>query len=489
MIMFLIMLNFLTVSAQYDFWTEPQAVTDSLTDNRNAVIAELCLHGVWGNYIFWERTIDTATTEIYYRNLYTADMPQPHVGEPGVHYRNPRFIMTSFVDDDTLAYFFYESNAPGNFDIYYQILTMDGFTLPALLASSPTDDFQFRCNDGGDLVWQEGDKIKYASLDISWNHPFTISDPVTIDSIDCYSPEVPGTGNYNAPSYIAWMKGSPGNAAIWYSTYGWQTRSWSSPELFREQSNYESLRFEMEPCYGATAGGPVMTWDSIAGGVHTIRLHDMYMGNFSSEFQQVSPFKPVYGSYMIPMDDDNFFGYLTFINSEAGNGDIFVNDWDGWLSEQIEGYNNLSDSPFEETNPGFFNGRCYMYSCDLVLTWESLRNGHWQIFYSTAEMACAGGTPETGMETDLNLLVSPNPASSEIGISYTLSADSQVSILLSTLDGRQVTILDKEYQVKGDHALKINPNKEITGNISEGLILITLQTSRGTVTRKIILIK
>jgi len=474
------------VTSQY-MWSTPQPITDSIADNRNAVVVELLLHGTWGNYIFWERSGDTTATAIYYRNLYAADETTAMHETANVHYRNPRFISTSWTDDDTLCYFFYESDEGGNYDIYYQILTLDGFTEPQFLANSAVDESHFRCSGSGAMTWQEDDKIKYALLEKNWNGPFTLSSSVTVDSIACFSPDLPDDYFGATPYYIAWLKGDSGQAAVYYSERTWPDGTWSSPMLLTDEGNNQSLRFSANPCYGATNMGDFLVWDQVANGEHTIRIHNMYEGDFTGEFQQQSPFMPVYGDYIVPMDADEFYGYMTFVNSQSGDGDIYVNDYEWPLPGNLEGYVNLSDSPNEDSHPDLFNGRCHDYWCDLVLTFESYRNDHWQIFYSTSELMCAGGTQESEKSEPINLQLSPNPASSSCDISYTLQRNEYVSLSMISPLGQKFEVFERKFQGQGAHTIHLEFGSISSGTLQPGIYLVRLQTGNRVECRKLVI--
>jgi hypothetical protein len=473
-------------------WSEPMAITDSLVDNRNASIAYLQLHGEWGSYIFWERSMDESSTAIFYRNLYTADEPQAIHETAGVHYRNPRFVETWNEDEDTLCFFFYESNQSGNFDLYYQVLTLDGFSEPVALAATPADEIHFRCNGSGTLTWQEGDKIKYALLDVYWNQAFNLSVPATLDSIGCSSPDVPWASSYSGRTSIAWLKGSPDDSAIWYSYYNWQANAYSTPELLADEAGtIGNMRFDNDACYGAVNTGEILAWENVEGDLHSLRLMNIWGSGsdsgFVAEFQQEQDFMPIFSDYITPMDEQDFHGFLGFIDATNGNGDIRVSEQEWELSVNLEDYYNISGSPYEETNPAFFNGSCEIYWCDLVLTWESLRDGHWQIWYSTANLMCAGGTEENDAE-EIEMNIYPNPANSAFEVCYELPSDTWIRLKLLTMDGSQIVLTDHEFQQQGQHNIRVYVDDLIPG-MRSGMFLIQLETGNGCSVKKLFIVK
>jgi len=477
---FIFILGCLAASAQSWTWSDPQAVTDSLADNRNAQVVLLEFNGTSDHYVFWERSEDPGSTAIYYKLLYEPDEPESLLESPGVHFRNPRFI-SNFWDDDTLFYMFYESDQNGTIDIFYKVYTLLGFGEEILLAGTPEDDTHFRCDDNLGMVWQEGDKIMFAKL-MTWNTPFYITDPVTIDSIGCHSPDV------IQAEYITYLKYGADTSGLYY-TYKWGS-SWEVPVLIESPGDNLSAHFSGGTCgYDSGLGISMVVWENVNDGEHVIMAFDLWGEEFISEFTQESPFLPDIALYMIPVDilSESF---MTFVNELEGNGDIMVTseEFTG-ITPYLEDYLNLSNSSYIETNPGFFNGRltefCY---ADLVNIWESFRNGHWQLFYSAISLYCCGGTEETA-STGIEFQVYPNPVRDDCRISYFLPEDTYVSIQLTTLDGRKVRLVENELQLRGEHSYELNLGKVFTSTSASGMFMVSLQTSEVNVTTKVLKVK
>jgi len=202
--------------------------------------------------------------------------------------------MTNFMDDDTLFYMFYESDQNGNTDIFYKVYYTLGFGEPVILAGTLEDETHFRCDVNKGMVWQEGDKIKFAQLKY-WNTPFYITDPVVIDSIGCHSPDV------NEASIITYLKYGADTSAVYY-TYK-SGSAWTDPILIAIPGDNASLRFSGGTCGDdGGLGIPMLVWENILNGEHRIRAWDLYWEEFISEFTQDSPFLPDIALYMIPVD-------------------------------------------------------------------------------------------------------------------------------------------------------------------------------------------
>ena len=481
---FVIILFIMGITGLYaQDWTEPAAISDSVSDNRNAIVKQILLNGSAGHYIFWERSVDSIATAIYYNDLYNPGDPVELLSATNVHYRNPQIISTSQMDNDTLFYFFYESDQDGDIDIYYMVNTFDGFSGPVQLTTSPGDETHFSCNDGGTLSWQEDDKIKSSRLTKN-NSPFIISDPVTIDSINCSDPAVSPT-TYYSTHYISWLKKVEDSTVIYYSYY-WNA-SWSEPQLVYDPGNSASLSFAETAC--GWNGDDLMVWESISEDEHTIKALGMWGGDYVGNFYQEDPFLPSFLSYMVPVNELFYGGFLTFVNSEVQNGDIYANVEGMWIPEDIEGYVNLSGSPSEETNPALFNGKCVDYVCDVINIWESRRNDHWQLYYSLNSVGCWGSVSGPDKPLKNELYISPNPARDACDISYTISENTMVSLQLCTPDGRQFTLVDQLYQQEGNYTYHLNFDQFEPGNRYCGLYMIRLLTFNQSTTRKIIRIQ
>ncbi len=474
------------ISAQVEFWTTPLPISDSVSDNRNAIIKYLFYNDSWDNFIFWERSLDSNSTEIYSRNFYTQDEPVGVVTGGNYHFTNPQIIFTyDYSFGDTLFYLFYQSDQNGNADIFYKVYTTDGYTEPQLFAGTSAEESHFRCNDGGSMVWQEDDKIKFSQLTREWNAPFTFSDPVTIDSNNCSSPEIPPTFSYGWQNYITWLKKETDSASVWYSAWD---GSWSEPILLFGSGNNESPGFAMSVCpYMDDPYNITLSWENISGNSHTIYAYRFESDFFTSEFHQENDFLPMIGNLTIPVEDFSLMGLMTFVNSDGQNDEIYISDdFYDYISPYPEDYVNLSQSPYRETNPKLFNGTCPIDVCDLILTWESYRNEHWQLFYSISEIGCYGGIADQSAIKETTMNISPNPARNECDINYTINEDASVSIQLCTLDGRQLALVDMNYLQKGTYTYHLNFDQIFPGSNYSGMFMVRLQAGGSSVSQKVI---
>lgn len=471
-------------------WSAPRAITDSLADNTNAMVKEIQFGEYYDFYVFWERAENEDATAIYFRRLYPLDAPAALLEAPGVHYRNPRIVEAPYWSGshDTLFYFFYESDEAGNSDIYYMAYTTDGFREPVVLAGTPEEETNFRCNDNGSLIWQEGDKIRFAQADM-WPSGFTLTGPVTIDSIGCSHPDVSGDDGFIGYTLLNWLKVEGQGGKVYYSHYQYTSGTLSGPYILSDAGDNRSLRFANWACGGYAAGPEVMCWESIEDGVHTIHAMDPYWGwQYTSLFTQEGFFSPMISQYMIPVDGMEVTGFMTFVGSEVQNGDIFVNEEGWYIPQELEGFINLSDSPYEERNPAFFNGWCFVSFCDLFLIWESYQNGHWQLYSSMNELFCWGGVAENTEVPAVSLDISPNPCRGRCDLHYHLAESGNVTLTMTTMDGRQLTLFNQKFHEKGDHVYRLELDR-VTGRPGfTGLVIVRVSTGNDTASGKIIVL-
>ena len=480
---FILLMNVLMTGlfAQEWEWTDPLPVSDSISDNRNALLKDVVFNGNYAYMLFWERSEVPGSTSIYCRNIYEMDDPALIVPGENFHCTNPRIINTYLYDNDTLFYLFYESDQNGNSDIYYKIYIIDGFSEPVLFAGSEADESHFRVNNTGVMTWQEGDKIKSAHL-YKYNSPFIITDPVTIDSVNCSSPDIIlGESFYD--SYIAYLK--TGNDSTFIFLDYWDG-SMPEPQLLTGAAEITSLRAATGTC-GDEA--PVIGWESIENGVHTVHAMTTNAGEeFISEFRQNSPFNPSMAIYYVPVLFLYESGFLTFTYGSEQENDVYVNTDEFQFSPVIEDYTNLSASPNIESNPVLFQGEFLSYPYrDMCIIWESQLNGHWQLFYTHKEIFCGGSISEQQNTVISGLNIYPNPVYNTCEINYTLSERSPVLIQLFSSDGKQVKLLDNTFQDPGEQSFQLDLRKIFPGNSVTRLYLLNVTAGQHVVSGKIIL--
>jgi hypothetical protein len=437
-----------------DYWSEPLPITDSLTNNRNAFF--VIIEGDEpGYYVFWEKSTETMGTAIVYMEIYELGMPDTVVDAAAYPVSNPQVMAMKgqFGGTDTIALVFYQTFQNGNEDIYYVAMTDSGFTEPAPFVSTPADESCLRISQGGGMVWQEGDAIMFSRLRKD-ESGFYFEPKAAIDYEDCRRPDIDKSLDGNE-QYIAWEKGSPDSAEIWYSYWRWDTGAWSEPLLLFEEGNNRNLKF----CNTLEWFGPVpmLFWDNLdtLGEYRIYGYFLPYMTEFVTEFSQTVPFDPYYFAFPIMVEDYWDFGYLAFSDEEPNdNQDIFTSDWGG-LTPDYSSYCRLDSSLQPDVNPQLYEGQWYGWYFDLICIWESYRNDHWQLFSSRAPVYI-GNIHETTGKDNLHLAASPNPFDGYTRLQFIIKDPSVITFRIFDMYGRGLWDNGEMYYDAGNHEVMLS---------------------------------
>jgi hypothetical protein len=422
---------------QCEYWSVPQPVSDSITNNHNATLVMLS-----GNptayYVFWERTFEDSWSEIVCANYYETAEPQVIIHANSFDVNNPQVIAVSdYPDRDTLAFVFYiYTYMEGYRDIFYQVMTDTGFSGSTRFTNTILNESHLRVSPGGGMVWQEGDKIRFSRL--NWaSSGFYFEPVVTIDSGDCRNPDIQNTEMYNSTEgFIAWEKGDPDNPEIWFSAWSFENEAWSEPMLLFGDGNHSGIRFSI--------GTDIASWVPMLlsdlndeSGKYRISGFDFIdQTEFITEFSQEAPFQP--SLLTIDFITDYWqMGYLAFRHGEGeGNSDIYSSDY-GWLEPYPESFCSIDSTDQPDVNPQLFQGAWHFDYFDLVCIWETFRNGHWQLFSATTPVVI-GNIPEIKQEGDLKANAYPNPFKDCLMLEYQSGGTSAISISVYNTIGQLV---------------------------------------------------
>lgn len=451
---------------QCEYWSVPQPVSDSITDNTNATMVMLS-----GNpttyYVFWERTFEDSWSEIVCADYYEQAEPQVLIHANSFDVNNPQVIAVSdYPDRDTLALVFYlYTYMEGYRDIFYQVMTDTGFTGATRFTNTILNESHLRVSPGGGMVWQEGGKIQFSRL--NWTSSgFYFAPVVTIDSGDCRNPDIQNTEMYNSTEgFIAWEKGDPENPGIWFSAWSFENEAWSEPMLLFGDGNHSGIRFSI--------GTDIASWvpmllsdykdETERYRISAFDFNDL--NEFITEFSQEEPFQP--SLLTIDFITDYWqMGYMAFRHGEGeGNSDIYSSD-DAWLDPFPENYCSIDSTEQPDVYPQLFQGAWYFSYFDLVCIWETWRNGHWQLFSATTPVVI-GNIPETKQEGDLTIKVYPNPFSDFIWLECTNEDAAHVIITIYNTFGQEVKSIDGGYSTGGKTSVKFE-----TGDLPQGIYLV-----------------
>lgn len=464
----LIILFVCTLSySQNEVWSDPIAITDSVTDNTNPIL--LTIHG--NAFVFWEKHMGENSTAIYMRNISELGDAIEILSMEHIHFRNPQFIKFSDYPDepDTLFYLFFESDmiSSGVFNIFYCKYSQDGhFTDPLALDISYTGCHHMRITDRN-IVWERGGNIECTRLN-GWEDDYYFSEISTIDEGNCFRPDI-------GVSTLLYEKQINNKTQIYRSIY--DDDQWLTPEeLYSEGDNTSvSIVYDLESHMADMA----YLWESNQNGVWQIYGFDIWDEEIEVlDFISESPLQPSGLFYDIPIGEtDNYLwlSHLAFVNSEEGNGDIYVNEAWWNYSNPI----NISNSTVIDSKPKLF----YYYSSYVhhtVLIWESSRNEHQQLFMCSYEFTVQ--TEELSSK-DPSITLSPNPMTQKAQMTFETLEHSPVCIDLIDIRGRHIDRLLQKSLDPGSHQLNI----DLDQGLENGVYFIQFSTKSNLSRKKLIL--
>jgi len=376
-----VMLFSLSFTSIFPQWTNPVSITDSLSDNRNAVLHNVSHNWPYTFFLFWEKSFDSLSTDIYYMDFYNQNLPAPAVNEGNYHYRNPRVMQPDNLPGDISFLLLYETDQNGNNDIYYKKFIDGQFSNAIPLAMKAADDNSLDCNNDGMIVWENDSCIYTAYFETSGG----FSPAALIDSLNCCNPVISEMTQWPDLCYIAWEKQTNGISDIYYSAWDEPTAGWSAPVQLTNDGNNTAVSFANGlPSY---VDENYLFWEKEINGEHYIYGYDLIYGdNFTSEFFQTYDFSPSVSMYIVLSENFWDYGFLTFIWKDVQT-DIFA----GYgLSSTFNSYYNLTNSTLIETNPHIFLGDVVDDDRYFVNIWETFVNGHWQLRYSEISTSISG---------------------------------------------------------------------------------------------------
>jgi hypothetical protein len=464
----LVLLNVSMVNGQScELWSEPDSLSDSQSTNNDPFLIKI-REGYDDNYyVFWIRYLDLIGTEIVYLDYYNSDVPVPLLLAEGYNISNPRVIPTSGwgIPMDTLAFIFYETNQNANQDIYYIVMTADGFSTPLPFVNSPADESNLRVSADGSMVWEEGGAIKYCQL--GYNNPgFYFTPAITLDEGDCHHPDLQQV----TTDFIVWEKSNAGNTEIWYSAWDYANQEWGTPIMLYDDGMHSNPKFSttMDDWGGWM---PVLLTDFLdSTGQYHFSYIDLYdLWETISEFGQDYPMEPEL--FTVDLITDFWgSGYMAFKHDEgSGNSDIYSSDYLD-VTQYFNSYCSIDSTSYYESRPALFQGKWYFDAFDLICVWESWRNGHIQLFTSTT-LVTVGNITETSEDSGLQVTVYPNPFRNYLNLEMESNCTNRLDVRVYNSLGQLVEIVKNKTLSIGSNVIKIN-----TEELGPGIYFIRLET-------------
>ncbi|MEN8225791.1 MAG: hypothetical protein ABFS05_10575, partial [Bacteroidota bacterium] len=292
-VIFLFVISVSVKTQNFWEWTEPAALTDSISDNINA---DLYFNWDFGDdnvFMVWEKSFDSISTAIYFDNILDTNAPIAVISDSAIQYTNPRIINASnALYPDYQFHVLYETNQNGNIDIYCVTYLTDGsFTQAEAIVNTLSDELNF--NVGVESLWWPGDEIcknvvayiKNDSLfaihqmqdgtEIYWSNEIFIDNPVN---------EMPLLSGICYGSKLRYLKADPIENHI-FSSWCDHNGNWNIPEVFYDSTNCRNMNNILHR--------DGIIWSTYEDSVWKITHDNYYPGYYTYDISKSTPFDPV----------------------------------------------------------------------------------------------------------------------------------------------------------------------------------------------------
>ena len=164
---FTIIILFLSIpvflNAQFCEWTDPVALTDSVSFNTNPNIIITDDYYSGDVFMFYEKKWnEDSQKQIYMRNITSMADEQLAIGDGIFEFRNPQLYITGY--SNCRYFLIYESDLTGNFDLYGIEFFEDAtFSVPFRLTETDYDENSCYINNDYyyNVVWETNEQINF----------------------------------------------------------------------------------------------------------------------------------------------------------------------------------------------------------------------------------------------------------------------------------------------------------------------------------------
>ncbi len=458
-------------------------LTDSISDNKNP---DIVLLNSYQALMVWEKSNSPDSTAIFGKILHPSGLNDTSsfkvLGKAGVHFTHPVVMGLknySGTNQDTLAYLFYESNENGNKDLYYLKYNVNGnFFGPILFAGSSLDDKNLSLDLdlwGGryGLSWQSGDKIMFAgAIYNNALHSYSFSQASVVDSGNVNRPVV----NSQSDPLVLWEKQVNGETKIAWSSY-FNSSLWSPVYIW----NKPGTNSQISNIKGLDGMGMIGFVWKVSDGIQT----HLFCQSFSLSYDSIELISNFHiedpcatTAPMITKNSDWIETTFLVYNSDSlGNGEVFSR----WM---FSGNQNISNSTANDVHPklfmlpGFGN---WIY--EIAISWESFRNGHWQIWYTYLDMS--GGIHPVPADK-FTVSFSPNPFHEDLKVDFDLKEDQDVSLKMFNSIGIKVVEISAIKGYMGGNSYFLHGIDDNGKLLPSGMYMIQLECRDGSRTTKVI---
>ncbi|MBN1199680.1 MAG: T9SS type A sorting domain-containing protein [Bacteroidales bacterium] len=459
------------ILAQTSWWSDPVPITDSLHNNRNISIPPFYYLNGDSLWCVWEVQENTETTSLMCRNLTSTATAFSLLAQQGVHFRNPSIFQEPL--GDTLFFVYYETNQSGNWDVYYIGYLGNGqVSQPVPVCISPDDETCFTYMPLYGAVWQKSNDILY--------QPFAVPGGFAAGS----QPQILSMGESRNPvftgEYVVWEQPVGGDVHIYCSEYQY-------PSGFGPVVPVTVDGINANPSLGAGFPGWYLVWQQFIDDVWRLQAAELYTYEplTVEDFPLFNNIDPVYSEMVIGVEGGYPFMPPMLVFASDTTSEFEVYGYEDFFSPV---YINLSAYPVDDVDPNLFTVWNFEPGHgNLILTWESNRNGFWQIWMRDMDIFVA--MPECqSSDNSQDIKIIPNPSDGFVTLDFMVSETGRYLISLYSGDGKMVGQEVLEILTPGKQQVSWAPVVAgIEGKLPGGTYLIRIWNGREAKTGKLIL--
>lgn len=456
----LLLLLFATVftfSQELHQWTEPVAITDSLSYNANPF--------VWVNYenislMFYEKLSDSlSTTMIYKTELNGDDSEVQLLANDSFHYRQPKFA--GYYSNDMAGYLFFLSDMDGNHELYVTQYMHDGTTGNTIkLTDTEAGIEQYTLPIGSDyLGWISEGSVSTAMLHLQADTVY-LENIVQRDSNNCRN--IAG-----GSKTFAWEKLQSEAYEIKGIKYVYNPDSMAS--VWTDPFTIDVLTHEPQLSMSHTV---MELWFRT---LNWIRSDSIVAYHIFEDYYEISD------SYGIPAPANpaSIYWFIAVRNEIEGPCYTCFNTGPGSEAEIFclyaeFGYHDstrITHNAVKDFNPVIFSGEetTPAYSEFVYNIWQSERNGKMPLYMSKSKVTVWGNVSENQAEL-FRLSCSPNPFNDRVIIKFNLPKNIPATCSVRAVSGELIKNIPVDSQPGKRQQLVWEPDE----GMPKGIYLITL---------------
>jgi uncharacterized protein CbrC (UPF0167 family) len=481
-------------------WTHPSSLSDNISpDGQDASTPQVAVSADGSLAVITWRQSDGSRNQIFKSTLSGASWTHPsslsdNISADGQHAYSPQVAVSA---DGSLAVITWRQSDGSQNQIFKSSFDGALWTHPSSLSDNISPDGQHAyepqvaVSDDGSLAvitWRQSDgsqnQIFKSSFDgASWTHPSSLSDNISPDGQDAYSPQV-AVSDDGSLAVITWRQSDGSQSQIFKSSF--DGTSWTHPSSLSDNISPDG-QHAYEPQVAVSADGSlaVIIWRQFDDSQSQIFKSTLSGGSWthpSSLSDNISPDGQDAYSPQVTVSDDGSLAVITWEQSDGSQSQIFKSSFDGTLWTHPS---SLSDNISPDGQDA--QGPQVAMSADgslAVITWEQSDGSQSQIFKSSFDGASwthpsslsdnispngqDAHSPQVAVSADSSLAV----------ITWFQTDGSQIQIFKSTFDGASWThpsSLSDNISPDGQHA----STPQVAVSADGSLAVITWRQSDG----------